>query len=132
MATIMTVEELRRCYPKPVHPLAVNKVLDHLDKHCKAFLDLSPFAVLGTQAADGSADVSPRGEAPGFAAVLDDRHVAIPDRPGNNRLDSMTNILENPAVALIFLVPGVRETLRINGTEIAPGGYTMRALTSWV
>lgn len=114
MAKITTQEQLRGIYAMPKgRPLA--KQLDRLERHCRRFIELSPFLVMGTQGADGLGDVTPRGEQPGFVHVLDDHTVAIPDRPGNNRLDSMTNILANPAVALIFLIPGIDETFRING-----------------
>ena len=99
----------------PPGDLARRKTLDRLDTHCRAFIALSPFLVIGTAAADGPADVSPRGDAPGFVAVLDDRTLLIPDRPGNNRIDSTRNIVANPHVGLIFFVPGVNETLRVNG-----------------
>jgi hypothetical protein len=99
-----------------VSPRAAKKVLPRLDRHCRAFIGISPFLVLSSQSADGRADVSPKGDAPGFVAVLDDETILIPDRIGNNRLDTMHNVLENPAVGLLFLVPGMNETLRINGT----------------
>jgi PPOX class probable FMN-dependent enzyme len=102
-------------YPAPL-PLALLKQIDRLDGHCRHFIGLSPFLCIGTADASGRADVSPRGDQPGFVQVLDDRHLAIPDRPGNNRLDSLKNVAENPEVALIFFVPGVEETLRVNGT----------------
>lgn len=98
-----------------IHPLALNKVLTALDKHCVDFIAISPFLVLGSAAADGAGDVSPKGDAPGFVKVLDPNRLAIPDRRGNNRADSLSNIVENPHVALIFMVPGMNETLRING-----------------
>lgn len=95
--------------------LAVKKSLPRLDRHCRQFIELSPFLAIGTQSAAGQADVSPRGDPAGFVQVLDDRTVAIPDRPGNNRLDTLTNILANSNVGLLFLVPGFEDTLRING-----------------
>jgi len=95
--------------------LAEAKVLDRLDSHCRRFIALSPFLVIGTAGADAQADVSPRGDAPGFVRVEDDRTLLIPDRPGNRRFDSFRNILENPEVGLLFMIPGVDETLRING-----------------
>jgi len=107
-------ESLRTLYGKP-SPLAERKCIDHIDKHCAAFIALSPFLCLGTSRKDGAADVSPRGDAPGFVQVLDRKTIAIPDRPGNNRMDSFTNVLENPAVGLLFMIPGIDETLRING-----------------
>lgn len=107
-------ESLRTLYGKP-SPLAERKCIDHIDKHCATFIALSPFLCLGTSRKDGAADVSPRGDAPGFVQVLDRKTIAIPDRPGNNRMDSFTNVLDNPAVGLLFMIPGIDETLRING-----------------
>lgn len=101
-----------------IDEIAVRKSLDHLDKYCRHFLSLSPFLCLGTFDANGRADVSPRGDQPGFVQVLDDRTLAIPDRPGNNRLDTMTNILGNPSVGMLFFVPGFDDTLRINGKAV--------------
>ena len=115
MSKIETVEQLRQIY-KPALGRSVEKELDHLDPHCKKFITLAPFVAVGTQGVDGLGDVAPRGEYPAVAKALDDRTVLIPDRPGNNRLDNYTNILENPKVSLLFLIPGVNETLRINGT----------------
>ncbi|MDF2367243.1 MAG: pyridoxamine 5'-phosphate oxidase family protein, partial [Sneathiella sp.] len=111
---ITSVEELYSVY-KPPAERAVQKEIPRLDKHCRDFIALSPFLVMSTDGGDGTADASPRGDAPGFVTVLDDNTLALPDRPGNNRLDSLLNILRNPAVGLIFLVPGINETLRING-----------------
>ncbi|XWN34390.1 MAG: pyridoxamine 5'-phosphate oxidase family protein [Devosia sp.] len=101
-----------------LHPLAVKKCQPGLDRHARDFIALSPFMVLGTQGADGKADVSPRGDPPGFVHVIDDVTLAIPDRPGNNRLDSMTNIVQNPRVGLLFMIPGFDDTLRVNGTAV--------------
>jgi uncharacterized protein len=98
-----------------VHPLAVRKVLSRLDPHCRAFIALSPFAVLATSDGAGGVDASPRGDAPGFVAVLDDTTLLLPDRPGNNRVDSYGNIVAHPGVGLLFFVPGINETLRVNG-----------------
>ena len=95
--------------------LARQKLLSRLDRHCRNFISLSPFLVIGSASAAGPADVSPRGDAPGFVAVIDDRTLVIPDRPGNRLNDTLGNILENPQVALIFFVPGMNETLRVNG-----------------
>ncbi len=95
---------------------AVKKQLGALDQHCRAFIARSPFLLLGTANADGTCDVSPKGDAPGSVLVLDDRTLVIPDRPGNRRIDSLRNILENPRVGLLFLVPNVEETLRVNGS----------------
>lgn len=95
--------------------LAVKKSLRRLDRYCRQFIELSPFLAIGTQGSDGQADVSPRGDPAGFVQVLDDTTVALPERPGNNRLDTLTNIIENPNVGLLFMVPGFEDTLRING-----------------
>lgn len=94
---------------------ATGKVLHALDRHCRAIIALSPFCVLATQGKMG-ADVSPRGDLPGFVRVLDDSTLLMPDRVGNNRLDAMCNLQANPCIGLLFLVPGMNETLRINGT----------------
>jgi uncharacterized protein len=94
---------------------AILKQTDTLDEHHRAFIALSPFMLLATANAAGQCDVSPKGDAPGFVLALDDHHLAIPDRPGNRRLDGMRNILENPHVGVIFIVPGREETLRVNG-----------------
>lgn len=111
---IVDAAALRALYGEP-NVRATNKALSRLDAHCRTFIGLSPFCVLGTAAADGSADCSPKGDAPGFVRVLDDETLLIPDRLGNNRVDSMSNIVENPHVGLIFFVPGMNETLRVNG-----------------
>ena len=112
--TVTAEDTLREIYPA-VSKLAEQKALPRLEKHCRNFIAHSPFLCLSTADAAGKADVSPRGDAPGFVQVLDDKTLLIPDRRGNNRLDSMSNIIANPNVGLIFLVPGVGETLRING-----------------
>ncbi len=115
MSRIETLEQLRTHY-KAVSPRAAQKVLARLDRHCRSFIALSPFVMLATSSAAGALDVTPRGDHPGFVTVEDDTTLLLPDRPGNNRLDSLTNLLENPGVGLLFLIPGVDETLRINGT----------------
>ena len=108
--TLNDLESLREIYPEP-HGRAVEKQLPSLDAWCRKFISQSPFLVLGTEG-----DVSPKGDAPGFVQVIDDNTILLPDRKGNNRLDSMQNLLKNPAVGLIFLIPGITETLRINGS----------------
>lgn len=105
---------LRSLFPA-THDLAIQKLQSTLGVHAQAFIRRSPFVCLGTQDPDGRADVSPRGDPPGFVNILDERTLAIPDRPGNNRLDSLSNIVANPSVGLLFLIPGFEETLRING-----------------
>jgi len=108
-------EALRRLYPA-THDLALQKFQRELGPHAQAFIRRSPFLCLGTQDRKGRADVSPRGDPPGFVRILDSSTLAIPDRPGNNRLDSLSNIIEHPAVGLLFLVPGFDDTLRVNGS----------------
>ena len=114
MAHITTADQLRQHYKLP-KGRSIEKVIKEFERHSRNFIAHSPFLVIGTTRADGVGDVSPRGEEPGFVKVLDDTTLAIPDRPGNNRLDTLSNILEHPAVGLIFFIPGINETLRING-----------------
>jgi len=104
---------LRECYPEPLER-AVLKTQRALDAHMKRFIALSPFLCLGSSSQDG-ADVTPRGDQPGFVHVLDDTTLLIPDWPGNNRLDTLMNIEANPQVGLLFLIPGFNESLRVNG-----------------
>jgi PPOX class probable FMN-dependent enzyme len=111
---IRDARELRALYPPPLERARI-KTLSRLDGHCRKFIALSPFVCIGTSGEEG-ADVTPRGDRPGFVHVLDDATLAVPDWPGNNRLDSLTNILSNPRVAMLFLIPGVEESLRVNGT----------------
>ena len=112
--TVTNNAELRTVY-RPPAPRAAQKVLDHLDIHCRKFIELSPFCVLSSSSADGQADASPRGDPPGFVKVLDDKTLLLPDRPGNNQVDSLQNIVDNPGVGLLFFVPGMNETLRVKG-----------------
>ena len=100
----------------PIGPLAARKVLDHIDDYGRRFIALSPFLVVASADAAGNVDASPRGDAPGFVAVVDSRTLLIPDRRGNNRIDTFLNLLEKPGLGLIFLVPGIDETFRVNGT----------------
>lgn len=111
---VTNVDQLKSLYG-PVHPLAEAKVLTRLDEHCRRFIENSPFFVLATS--DGETlDVSPKGDPAGSVVVEEDGSaILIADRPGNNRIDGLLNILSHPKVATIFLIPGVRETLRING-----------------
>ena len=112
--TIADEKALRALYPA-THDLAAIKSKPYLDKHAQAFVRRAPFVCIGTQDRDGRADVSPRGDPVGFVKILDAQTLAIPDRPGNNRLDTLANITHNPQVGLLFMVPGFDETLRVNG-----------------
>jgi PPOX class probable FMN-dependent enzyme len=111
---ITTLEQLREVYEPPLER-SVRKELDHLDGHCRRFISMSPFLLIASADARGACDVSPKGGPPGFVAVLDDHRLLIPDATGNRRLDSMQNMLENPQVGLLFLIPGMGETLRASG-----------------
>lgn len=110
---ITTVRELVEMAGTPSE-LAANKVISFLDEHCREFIRITPLVTIATHSSTGS-DVSPRGDKPGFIQALDDHHLLIPERPGNKRMDSMMNILENPMIGLLFMIPGRDETLRING-----------------
>ena len=113
---VQNASELTALYNTP-RERSVRKQMDHLDEYSRAFIAASPLLIIGTQGRqpDGVADTSPRGDVPGFVRVVDDRTVLIPDRPGNNRLDTLQNIVANPVVGLLFLVPGLPETFRVNG-----------------
>jgi PPOX class probable FMN-dependent enzyme len=113
--TITSKEQLRALVGEPSER-AKGKQIDYLDPHARAFIAHSPYLLLGTSDRAGRCDVSPKGDAPGFVLVLDEHTVVVPDRPGNKRVDSLMNVLENPRVGLLFLIPGMSETLRINGT----------------
>ena len=112
--TITTSEQLDALYGEPLEA-AVKKQTDHVVEPGRAFIAASPFLLLATASNDGI-DCSPKGDAPGFVQLLDDRTVLIPDRPGNNRVDGMRNIVANPKVGIIFMIPGANVTYRINGT----------------
>jgi hypothetical protein len=112
--TIENVERLREAYGAPSER-AVKKQLSRLDQHCRGFIALSPFLVIASSDPSGRCDASPKGDAPGFVRVIDDTTLLIPDRLGNNRVDTLGNLLARPGVGLIFFVPGVNETLRVNG-----------------
>jgi PPOX class probable FMN-dependent enzyme len=112
---VTSISELREMVGSP-NERAVRKQLAALDRHCRAFIERSPFMLLGTSGINGRCDVSPKGDRPGFVLVEDDTTMLIPDRPGNRRFDSLQNILENPHVGCLFLIPGMDETLRVNGT----------------
>lgn len=115
MEFITSQSELRDVFEQ-VHDVALRKELRKIDPHARRFIERSPFVFIGSQDSSGNADVSPKGDHPGFVHILEDTTLALPDRPGNNRLDTWENIVENPAVGLIFMIPGMNETLRVNGT----------------
>lgn len=115
MTAIDDTSGLRERYP-PALERSLQKQLDHLDWHCRRFIELSPFFVLASAAPDGTVDASPRGGPPGFVDVEDEHTLLVPDWPGNNRLDSLTNLVDAPGVGLLFMIPGVDETLRVNGS----------------
>ncbi|WP_029075757.1 pyridoxamine 5'-phosphate oxidase family protein [Kaistia adipata] len=126
MARIETMESLRAIYGAP-KGRSVAKQLDRLDRHCRSFIALSPFVILATQGADGFGDATPRGDHPGFVTVADDTTLILPDRVGNNRIDTLSNIVERPGIGLIFLIPGVDETLRVNGTAVIDDDLALRS-----
>jgi len=107
-------DELRELYRLPASTTQ-QKVQPRLDKHARAFIEASPFVLIGTTSPDGTGDVSPKGGPPGFVVTLDDDHIAVPDLAGNNLLDSIGNIVRGSGIGMLFLVPGVDETLRVNG-----------------
>ncbi len=114
---ITSLQQLRELYPPPSER-AVLKEIDHLDARCREFIALSPFMVMATASRSGECDCSPKGGPPGFVPVLDEHRLLIPDASGNRRIDSLQNMLENPHVGLVFLIPGMGETLRVNGTVV--------------
>lgn len=114
MTDLNTEAELRTVYKQPGGG-AVGKDIAQIDAHFAHFISLSPFLCIGSMGENGLCDVSPRGGEPGFVHVIDAHTLAMPDRPGNNRLDSLGNITRNPGVGLLFFVPGFEDTLRVNG-----------------
>ena len=98
------------------HPAIADKAIDHLDRHCGAFIAKAPFIIIASSGGDGCIDVSPKGDPCGFVKVIDDKTLAIPDRPGNRRADTIENLFDDPHIGLIFLIPGKTETLRVSGT----------------
>ncbi|WEK52352.1 MAG: pyridoxamine 5'-phosphate oxidase family protein [Candidatus Kaistia colombiensis] len=126
MARIETLESLRAIYGAP-KGRSVAKQLGGLDRHCRSFIALSPFVVIATQGPDGLGDATPRGDHPGFVGVLDDNTLVIPDRVGNNRIDTLANLVERPGIGLLFLIPGVDETLRVNGVAAIDDDPALRA-----
>ncbi|MDH2384323.1 MSMEG_1061 family FMN-dependent PPOX-type flavoprotein [Bradyrhizobium sp. CER78] len=112
---LTSAEELRPPYLAP-SALMRAKQLDRLDRHCCNFIAHAPLVIIGSSHPERGHDVSPRGDAPGFVHIFDPYHLAIPDRPGNNRLDTMENLFADPAIGLLFIIPGIEELLRVNGT----------------
>lgn len=123
--TIRTRDQLRSVLKEPSE-LVTRKTLNYLDKHCGVFIGRSPFILLATADANGNTDISPKGDPIGFVKVIDKQTLAIPDRPGNHRADSMENIIQNPNVGLIFMIPGKTETLRVSGTASIVGDTALR------
>ena len=114
MDTIESRQQLREIYGEPMER-AVKKQLTRFDRHCRNFIAMSPFLVVASSDPSGRCDASPKGDAPGFVQVVDDTTLLIPDRLGNNRIDTLGNLLARPGIGLIFFVPGINETLRVNG-----------------
>ena len=112
-STLTTLAQLEQLYGQP-HERSIRKEIPYVNEDYRAFIEASPLAVLATAGPDG-VDCSPRGDGPGFVRVIDERTLAIPDRIGNNRIDSLRNIIADPHLGLLFVVPGVGETLRVNG-----------------
>ncbi len=115
-ADVVTNAAELRAIVGDIYPAAVTKVIDHLDEFCIGFIEKSPFFVIGSGGGERDVDVSPKGDPAGFVKVLDAKTLAIPDRPGNARMDTFLNVLENPKVSIIFIVPGRKDTLRVGGT----------------
>ncbi len=114
---VTTADEITATFGEP-GVSQVNKVIDHIDDHCRAWIERSPFVVVASASAAGEMDVSPKGDPPGFVRVLDSKTLAIPDRPGNHRADTFLNVLENPYVGLMFVVPKRRKVVRVSGTAV--------------
>ncbi|MFM0238822.1 pyridoxamine 5'-phosphate oxidase family protein [Paraburkholderia phytofirmans] len=110
---LTTIAQLEALYGQP-HERAVRKEIAYINEDYRVFIEVAPFAVLATSGPEGL-DCSPRGDAPGFVRIVDERTLALPDRLGNNRLDSLRNIIVEPRLALLFIIPGVGESLRVNG-----------------
>ena len=124
MSTVRTLDELEALYDAVV-PNAVTKELDHLLPEHRAYVEASPFVLLATNG-PGGLDCSPRGDPPGFVRVVDERTLLLPDRRGNNRLDSLRNIVVDPRIGLLFLIPGINVTLRVNGTAVLSTDEALR------
>ncbi|QOZ73353.1 pyridoxamine 5'-phosphate oxidase family protein [Bradyrhizobium arachidis] len=115
MTYLVGADELRPLYAQ-ASALVRAKQLDRLDAHCRRFIEKSPLVIIGSSHPRRGHDVSPRGDAPGFVRILDSQYLAIPDRPGNNRLDTIENLFADASIGLLFIIPGIDELLRVNGT----------------
>jgi PPOX class probable FMN-dependent enzyme len=122
---VTSAKELRSVVGYP-HDRAVAKVVRIIDEHARRFIAHAPFAFIASAGADGTVDISPKGDPPGFVKVLDDRTLAVPDRLGNRRLDTFQNVLSNPKVGLIFVIPGITYTLRVSGEAIIVRDLALR------
>lgn len=111
---ISSEKELREIMGHP-NEIVTRKTINYIDQHCKSFIEKSPFITIATSDLHGNFDVSPKGDPAGFVKILNDKLLAIPDRPGNRKADTLRNIIQNPNIGLIFLIPGIKETLRVNG-----------------
>jgi PPOX class probable FMN-dependent enzyme len=120
MTYLSDVSELRPLYNNP-SVMVIEKQIDRIDPHCRNFIGRSPLVMVSSIDPLRGMDISPRGDPPGFVKILDEHHLAIPDRPGNNRLDTIENLLANPNIGLLFMIPGIAEVLRINGTARLTG-----------
>jgi PPOX class probable FMN-dependent enzyme len=124
MTIIRTVEELAAIYGEPV-PTSIIKELDHISDDHRQFIEAAPFVIVATSGPEGL-DCSPRGDPAGFVRVVDDKTLLIPDRRGNNRVDSLRNLVRDPRIALLFLIPGIGETLRANGRAVLSSDLELR------
>jgi PPOX class probable FMN-dependent enzyme len=122
---VTSADELRAVVGRP-QERAIAKVVQVIDDYARSFIAHSPFVFLGSAGADGTVDISPKGDPPGFVKVLDDKTLVVPDRPGNKRIDTFQNVLTNPHVGLIFLIPGITYTLRVSGTAIIVRDLALR------
>ena len=111
---VTTLAELDAMVP-PASEGAAGKTMRRIERYARQYIGLSPFCCLATSDGKGNADVTPRGDKPGFVRVIDEKTLLVPERPGNNRMDSLRNIIQNPSLGLLFLIPGFEDTLRVNG-----------------
>ena len=126
MGVVSNLKQLRSIYNYSKGRAAV-KVISSLEKHSKNFINLSPFVVISSKGKNGHADVSPRGDSVGFVKIQDDKTIIIPDRSGNNRLDTLENIIFDPSVGTLFFIPGINTVLRINGNAFIEDSLEIRA-----